>query len=259
VTPLHPDRNHRVLALWCHPRSLSTAFGRMMMERGDVTVLHERFLYLYYVVQNPHLVIAQQLERIESQMLASFDEIVEGIEVEAAHAPVFFKDMAVHVWNPKGYHADEALLGRFSNAFLIRDPQIAVLSHLKQNPDMVFEEVGYDAQLALFEKVSRMTGKTPVVIDAGDLEEDPEGIVRLYCDAMEIPFIESALHWEPSVPHLLTEGDPWHLDLFGTTGFEKTVETFDPERTDHPQHREFVERSMPFYEVMREHRIRPSN
>ena len=80
----------------------------MMIERGDVTVLHERFLYLYSVVQNPHLVIAQQLERIEPSMEASFDEIVEGIEAEGDHAPVFFKDMAVHVWNPKGYHADEA-------------------------------------------------------------------------------------------------------------------------------------------------------
>ncbi len=244
-----------ILALWCHPRSLSTAFGRMMSERGDFTVLHERFLYLYYVVQNPHLVIAQQLDRIEPEMLVPFDEIVAAIEAEAAEAPVFFKDMAVHVWNTKGYHADEAFLARFTNTFLIRNPEIAVLSHLKQNPDMVFEEVGYDAQLALFEKVAEMAGAVPVVVDAGDLEDDPPGIVRAYCDAVGIEFIESALSWEPSVPTLLTDGDPWHTDLFSTTGFQRSVESFDSKLREHPRYEEFVERSMPFYEAMREHSI----
>ncbi len=205
---------HQILALWCHPRSLSTAFGRMMMERGDISVLHERFLYLYYVVQNPDLVIAQQLERVEPWMQASFDEVVEGIESEASRRPVFFKDMAVHVHNPKGRYADEAFLGRYSNAFLIRDPAIAVPSHLKQNPEMIFEEVGYDAQFALFEVVSQMTGAAPPVIDAADLEEDPEMIVQAYCDAMRIPFVSSALRWGSSWvrgrprPHRRPPGTP---------------------------------------------------
>lgn len=37
-----------LLALWAHPRSLSTVFGRVMIERGDLLVLHEPFSYLYY-------------------------------------------------------------------------------------------------------------------------------------------------------------------------------------------------------------------
>lgn len=246
---------HEILALWCHPRSLSTAFGRMMMERGDLTVLHERFLYLYYVVQNPQLVIAQQLERVEPWMRASFDEIVEGIEAEASQRPVFLKDMAVNVHNPKGRHADEAFLGRFSNGFLIRDPEIAILSHLKQNPKMIFEEVGYDAQFAVFEKVSQMIGAPPPVIDAADLEDDPARIVNLYCEAMGIALIASALRWGRAVPDQLTAGDPWHADLFTTTGFERRVESFDPDLSNHPRYREFCERSIPFYEAMREHRI----
>ena len=32
--------------LWAHPRSRSTALERMMMERGDVTVLHEPLVSL---------------------------------------------------------------------------------------------------------------------------------------------------------------------------------------------------------------------
>ena len=227
----------------------------MMMERGDITVLHERFLYLYYVVQNPDLDIAQQLEQIEPWMEASFEEIVAGIESAAVQRPVFFKDMAVHVHNAKGRHADEEFLGRFSNAFLIRDPEIAVLSHLKQNPEMVFEEVGYDAQYALFEKVSRMTDAAPPVIDAADLEEDPAGVIGSYCAAMGIPFMASALRWSTAVPSQLSEGDPWHADLFATTGFERRVESFSPELREHPRYAEYCERSIPFYAAMLHHRI----
>jgi hypothetical protein len=220
-------------------------------------VLHERFLYLYYVRQNPHLVIAQQMERIEPWMSAPFEEIVEGIVAEAAQGPVFFKDMAVHVHNPKGWHADEAFLDLFSNAFLIRHPDRAILSHLKQNPEMVFEEVGYDAQFALFEKVQAMTGAVPVIIDAADLEADPAGAVRAYCAAMEIPFVASALHWEPTVPDQLQAGDPWHADLFATRGFEPEVETFTADLKSHPRFAEFRDRSMPFYTALHRHRIRP--
>ncbi len=246
-----------ILALWCHPRSLSTAFERMMSERGDVAIVHEPFLYLYYVVQNPHLVIAQQLERIEPQMLETVDQIVERVERAAVSAPVFFKDMAVHVHNPKGYHADERFLGRFSNAFLIRDPEPTILSHLRQNPEMTFEEVGYDAQFALFEKVREMTGADPAVIDAADLENDAEGTIRAYCSAMGIPFIPSALRWDATVPTYLTQDDPWHTDLFGTTGFASIVESFDPRLRSHPKFAEYLERSMPFYDAMAGHRITP--
>ena len=227
-----------------------------MIERGDVTVLHERFLYLYYVVQNPHLIIAQQLERIEPWMRMSFEEILAGIEAEAERGPVFFKDMAVHVHNQKGRHGDEAFLRRFTNAFLIRDPKLAVLSHLKQNPDMVFEEVGYDAQFALFQEVSRITNSVPPVIDAADLEHDPATIVEAFCAAMGIPFIRRALRWRLAVPNQFEEGDPWHADLYATTGFERAVESFDPELRAHPRYEEYWERSMPCYEAMRAHRIR---
>ena len=245
----------RVLALWCHPRSLSTAFERMMSERGDVTIVHEPFLYLYYVVQNPHLVIGRQLDRIEPWMEDEFDEIVDRIERATDDGPVFFKDMALHVHNPAGFHADERFLGRYTNAFMIRDPAVAILSHLRQNPDMEFEEVGDDAQFALFETVRRVSGETPVVVDAADLERDPDGIIRGYCDAVGIPFIPSALHWPPSIPAHLNHDDPWHQDLLGTTGFERNIEAFDPGLRSHPRFAEYLERSMVYYEAMREHRI----
>ena len=40
--------NHKPIALWSVPRSLSTAFERVFVERGDFEVLHEPFSASYY-------------------------------------------------------------------------------------------------------------------------------------------------------------------------------------------------------------------
>jgi hypothetical protein len=37
----------RILAVWAHPRARSTAFGRMMYERGDFSVKDEPFARCY--------------------------------------------------------------------------------------------------------------------------------------------------------------------------------------------------------------------
>ena len=71
-----------ILALWCHPRSLSTAFERMMMERDDFKIIHERFLYLYYVKQNPNLIIAQT-QQIDENIPIEFQAILDSILKEA--------------------------------------------------------------------------------------------------------------------------------------------------------------------------------
>ncbi|MEZ5772185.1 MAG: hypothetical protein R3D61_11380 [Defluviimonas denitrificans] len=40
---------HPIIAMWSHPRSMSTAIERIMRERGDLDCLHEPFMYDYYV------------------------------------------------------------------------------------------------------------------------------------------------------------------------------------------------------------------
>lgn len=247
---------HQIIALWCHPRCLSTVFERMMKERGDLRVLHEKFLYLYYVKQNPHLIIAQQQE-IKPHMLLDFPEVLEGILKEAEQGPVFFKDMAVHVHNPKGYHADAKFLNLFTNTFLIRDPEPTIQSHLKQNPTLEFEEVGYDAQLEVFSKVGELSGETPVVIDAYDLEDNPEGMIKAYCQAVGIPFIPEALEWQTTVPPEFEVGaKTWHADVLKTTGFQRRMERFGPELKQDPRFEKFYEASLPHYQAMYEHRLR---
>lgn len=76
--PLPP----RILALWSAPRSRSTAFQRMMMERGDYTVLHEPFSHR---ADFGHATIGDVVARTEAEVMAAILALAE-------QTPVFFKD-----------------------------------------------------------------------------------------------------------------------------------------------------------------------
>jgi hypothetical protein len=249
---------NRILALWCHPRSLSTAFERMMMERKDFFVIHERFLYMYYYKQNPNLILAKTQQRDPSTPI-EFESIVKSITDDAKNKRVFFKDMCVHIHNPKGYYATSKLLNLFTNTFLIRHPEPSIMSHLKCNPDMIFEEVGYDYQYQVFRILCELKGTPPPLIDAFDLENDPEGIIRSYCKLVDIPYIPESLMWTESVPKQFKKGEKtWHVDVVKSTGFQRGMEVFDEQIKNNDKFKRYYEWSLPFYEAMKKYRIVPS-
>jgi hypothetical protein len=103
-----------ILALWTHPRSVSTAFERIMMERGDFKVLHEPFSYLYYV-RGTDATIDQQ--HVDPGHPTDYRGIRDSVIAAARGEPVFFKDMCSHCAD--SLFADETFLTRLTNTFLI--------------------------------------------------------------------------------------------------------------------------------------------
>ena len=101
-----------------------------------------------------------------------------------------------HMW-------DDAFLDRFQHSFLIRDPArvFASLQHswVKSNHQQGFtrNEIGFDEQRALFDRLVDQYGRTPVVIDSDDLLADPPAMVGKYCVALGLPYIAEALSSEP--------------------------------------------------------------
>lgn len=85
-----------VVALWTHPRSLSTAFERIMMERGDFKILHEPFSYLYYVA-GQDATISQQY--VDPEHPTNYPGIRDYILAATDGKPTFFKDMCSHCNN----------------------------------------------------------------------------------------------------------------------------------------------------------------
>jgi hypothetical protein len=179
-----------IIALWTHPRSISTAFERVMMERQDFNVLHEPFSYLYYVHQDQGLTSQQY---VDPDHPTDYEGIKSHIKNAADTQSVFFKDMGAHCFDD--LISDDAFLQQLTNTFLIRDPAKSIASFYAMNPDVTLEEIGLKQLNGVHEKVVSL-GAKPVVVDADDLEDDSEGTMNAYCEALGIPFIPESLTWE---------------------------------------------------------------
>ena len=242
---------NRIIAFWVHPRSISTAFERVFIERGDFKVLHEPFSALYYVYEKR---VDCPGQHIDPNVPMSYPDIKNWILDEAEKAPVFFKDMCYHPF----YHIikDPDFFNQISNTFLIREPEKTILSHYVMNPNVTREEIGYELEFKLFEKMKELTGNTPVLIDADELEEDPEGVTRAYCEAVDIPFIAKALKWEAD-KHIndWDSWKEWHVDATQSNAIQKNIEKFDFGLDDKPSLRTYYEFHLPFYEKLYAQRI----
>ncbi len=80
---------------------------------------------------------------------------------------------------------------------------------------------GLPQQVEIFEHVILRTGKVPAVLDAADLLERPEPMLRALCDALGVPFTERMLWW----PAGRRESDGiwarhWYDRVEQSTGFE---------------------------------------
>lgn len=229
--------SHRILALWTVPRSGSTAFERMMMERGDHTVVHEPFSLHYYFGPDRR---SARYDDVRPE--SSPEAILADLDAAARDRPVFVKDMAAHVHGL----TDEPFLGRFTHTFLIRDPAWALPSLAEHWPDFTDEEAGYEALASLVDATTDR-GSTPVIIDSDDLRSDPEPTVRAYCSAVGIPYLRSALTWAPGMPTEWKLWEEWHRDVAESRGFAPPVPGPSPVR-DSRRVRDAYTRCAPIYE-----------
>ena len=212
-----------------------------MMERGDFDVFHEPFSYLYYV-HNDAASIEQ--EYIDPDHPTTYPAIKQMLMGAAVKRPVFFKDMAAHC--DADLPADQSVLDRVSHTFLIRNPAKTIASFYALNPDVTLTEIGCEQLLALFEAVVSSRSHTPVVIDADDLEENPEGIVAAYCRRVGIAFLPSSLHWKPQMPAKWHTWQKWHTDAADSTGIRKNVETFEVTVENSAHLKSFYDYHLPF-------------
>ena len=207
---------HPVTVMWTTPRSRSTAFERMMIERGDHTVLDEPFSARYYFSTE-----RRSARYAPEEPDATGEAVLESILAEAQTAPVFVKDMAYHVSGLLGtqYRGSE-LLGHFTNTFLVREPRSALRSLARKWPDFTDEEAGYDALAGAFDRACSIgRGSTPVVLDADELAADPERIVAAWCDAVGIDAMPEALTWEPGMVPQWVRWQDWYAGVAASDGF----------------------------------------
>jgi hypothetical protein len=235
---------HPILVLWAVPRSVSTAFERMMIERGDHVVFDEPFSRHYYFGPDK---VSDRFAAVLPR--SQVGEIVADLDRAAARAPVFVKDMAYHV----GGAASPELLGRLVNTFLIRDPAFVLPSLARMWPDFTEEETGYNAVARLVE-LAEAAGQAPVIVDSDDLCRDPDRIVGAYCERVGIPFVADALSWEAGMRSEWTLWADWYAATARSTGFSPPPAA-PPPRGDGARLEMAYDRCAPVYEQLRARRL----
>jgi hypothetical protein len=237
--------SHKPIALWAVPRSISTAFERVFVERGDFEVFHEPFSVFYYYSTDRR---SDRYADEEPKEEYCHEKVLA--EILAPHEkPVFFKDMAYYV----AEFMTPEFVAEFRNTFIIREPRYVIASLHKMWPDFTLEEVGYEELYRLF-RCAVEVGQEPIVVDAFDLSENPEGIVAAYCDKLGIAYKPEALSWEPREVPEWEMWDEWHEDAQNSTGIAKFSHE---EVTLSEELEEVYRRCLPYYEELYKTRLEP--
>jgi hypothetical protein len=233
------------VALWAVPRSVSTALERVFVEREDFKVFHEPFSASYYYSPERR---SDRFAGTEAKEEYGHEMILKRM-LELEEEPVYFKDMAYHV---AGFMSRE-FISRFTNTFIIREPAPVIASLNRFWPDFTLEETGYEQQYRLFEFVVE-NGEDPAVVDAADLMADPEGMIRAYCEKLDVEFMPEALSWEPGEVPGWEMWTQWHEEAQDSTGIKSQPLEDD---TEVPAGLEGVyESCLPYYEELHEKRLR---
>ena len=185
----------------------------------------------------------------------TLESVWEDIQARAAKGPVFLKDFPHyinHMWTPD-------FLAQFTHAFLIRDPAKTITSIHAKWPDFDEGEVGNPEQRALFDLLTAINGTPPPVIDSDDLLENPAAMTKAFCEAVDIPFIAEALHWEPGgdpAAHSWWDGGSFHHNLAKSTGLVAQERRYVSLENAPARVQQVHRRMKPHYDHLYAHRIR---
>jgi hypothetical protein len=228
----------QLLFLWSPPRSLSTAFLRMMIERGDHEVIHEPFSSI--VVQG-HVTIGDHTA-------TRHEELLDLLAERAWERRVFVKETTEYDYlNNGGARIPE--VGR--HTFIVRDPRASIASHYAMNPQMTCAEVGYEHQAEMARQAYPGTEGRPVVVEAEDLIADPAGAVADYCAKVDIPFLAAALSWAPTDHRAWSRTRQWHRDAAASTGFHQSRHGYEHTVDNTPLLAKCYRYQLPHYEFLR--------
>lgn len=230
---------HPVRVLWAVPRSSSTAFERMMIERGDHDVVDEPYSGAYY--HGPQRVS----ERYPvSEPDATVAAITDDLNDRARRRPVFVKDMAYHPAD----QLDRVMAEPWAWSFLIRDPRWSIPSMARVWPDLTADEAGFTAVDRAVDAVIAAGGQ-PLILDSDELCREPEHQVAAWCEAMGLMPDPTALSWTAGMREEWVRWPEWYGATSQSTGFAP------PRGGDPPpvagRVAELVEASVPVYERLR--------
>ena len=240
------------LAMWSGPRNISTAMMRSWGNRPDTFVVDEP-LYAHYL----------QVTKLGHP---GADEVIEAGETDWRKAAawltgpvpegraIFYQKHMTHHLLPE---MERDWLGALTHCFLIRDPREVITSYLKKNQDPTVEDLGFIQQAEIFDWVRKRTGAVPPVLNARDILNAPESMLRQLCESLGVAFTPAMLSWEPGLR--ATDGvwaKHWYPEVETSTGFRP----YSPKPDPIPERLQGVyEQCLESYEQLQAFRILPTD
>ena len=237
------------IAMWSGPRNISTAMMRSWGNRPDTFVCDEPF-YAYYLERTglDHPAAAEVIAHGETDWRKIAAQLTGDVP---GGRRIFYQKQMTHHLLPE---IDRDWLGAVTNCFLIRDPAEVIVSYIRKNNDPSLEDLGFVQQAEIFDWVCQHTGRIPPVIDARDVLENPERILRSLCEAVGVEFTDAMLSWAPGLRE--TDGiwaKHWYGEVASSTRFRKAPER---EPAPVPKHLSDVcNRARAYYDQLYEHRL----
>jgi hypothetical protein len=240
----------RHIAMWSGPRNISTALMRSWGNRPDTFVCDEP-LYAHYLLQTgiPHPGAEEIIRHYETD----WRKVVAGLTGPVPQGKtIYYQKHMTHHLLPD---MQREWLDQLDNAFLIRAPREVLPSLAEVLPNPRLEDLGLPQQLEIFSLVRQRTGRVPPVVDAQDVLENPERLLRLLCAALEVEFTPAMLSW-PAGPRD-TDGiwaKYWYDAVLKSTSFHP----YRPKRdTVADRHAGVLKQAEILYEQLYEHRLGP--
>ncbi|KAL5156014.1 Branched-chain-amino-acid aminotransferase-like protein 2 [Glycine soja] len=232
-----------VIHSWSAPRSLSTSLMYSFAQRDDIEVLDEP-LYANFLrvtgLDRPYR------EELLSKMEADGNKVTNDIIFGPGKKKYRF---CKHISKQRLQGLTDDLMKKGKHFILIRNPLDILPSFDKVVPPS-FYELGLAELVCIFNELHEI-GKAPPVIDAAELQQDPEATLRGLCNDLEIPFQPGMLKWEAGPKSIDGLWAPWwYKSVHKSTGFEK------PRKYPQPfpfSLYDLLEQSLPLYNMLRRH------
>jgi hypothetical protein len=238
----------RRIAMWSGPRNISTALLRSWGNRPDTFVCDEP-LYAHYLLTTG--VVHPGAEEVIRHHETDWRKVADWLTGPIPEGKtIFYQKHMTHHLLPQ---IERDWLGRVSNAFLIREPREVIVSLAKIYPNPGLEDTGFPQQLEIFSWVRRQTGQVPPVVDARDVLENPERVLRSLCTALEVEFLPAMLSWPPG-PRA-TDG-VWAKYWYDAVRPTTTCQPYRPRTEAVPTHLAgLLEEAEAIYQQLHQHRL----
>ena len=216
------------IAMWSGPRNISTALMRSWGNRPDTFVCDEP-LYAHYLRETG--LLHPGAEEVIRHHEPNWHKVVAWLTgpIPGGKSIFYQKHMAHHLLPD----IDRGWMTQLKHAFLIRSQREMLVSLEKITPNPRLEDTGLPQQWEIFELIQKQTGRTPPTIDARDVLENPEPMLRKLCAALNVQFMPAMLSW-PAGPH--PADGVWAKYWYDAVWKSTTFERYRPRHDTVPTH-----------------------